>query len=408
MEQDFIYSINSLLNQIDKKKSCNQIDLENFDQVLENSNSIQNENRSKIIDYLLIKLKCRIISKIPNYCPEFKEFSSPFDFMVTVESLIILIKSKSIKNVYLEFSKEIFKYSKENSVFELKALLFLKSILKNINTFEDDQFLNLTIDFLKCIDFSSIKNTTNTSIYKLLKYFRCISLLIEKFPNLYLFMQNILKILINFETPSELKIKHLILILKIIIYLKDQAGEIQGLNELFFNQGNFQFDLIYSGQDDDTFIDFNLMCLKEECSIEAKVSFLQDLFKFYLNSHVLFAKLCSSVSFDYQILLDWLISNETNFLIYFLKYLKYLLAELTNFQMNNLNLIFNSNPNNSKIVYFNQVTKSQLKLENYLTKTLELLAKLQIKIQKLKKSFPYNCEPLIKLLEKINKLLQQF
>jgi hypothetical protein len=50
------------------------------------------------------------------------------------------------------------------------------------------------------------------------------------------------------------------------------------------------------------------------------------LLKSVLLPEKLFSKFLSSVGFDETLLLDYLVSNETNFLTYFLKYLKYFAA----------------------------------------------------------------------------------
>ncbi len=51
-------------------------------------------------------------------------------------------------------------------------------------------------------------------------------------------------------------------------------------------------------------------------------------------------KLMASISFDYEIILNWLIENQTNFLVYFLKYLKYLLNDLKNGKKNDIEILF--------------------------------------------------------------------
>lgn len=99
----------------------------------------------------------------------------------------------------------------------------------------------------------------------------------------------------------------------------------------------------------------------------------RETLKELLNPHKLFGCLMKSVNFDCDLLVDWLISNETQFLEYFMRYLKY-------FQ-NNYSL-FNDN--------LNEIKKLFIKLNN--------------KIKKSEKHFPYNCKPLLKLLDRINEI----
>ena len=164
-----------------------------------------------------------------------------------------------------------------------------------------------------------------------------------------------------------------------------------------FDQHYLKFlDLIYSNLDDDEIINFNLFCFNKQIEFEnskTKEFPCSKLVESFLDKNILFVKLMKNISFDYEILIDWLITNETNFLMYFVKYLKYLNHQLENKEFH---LILKK---------FSQDKKNL----NDLKKTSELIIELSKKVKNLKKTFPYNCEPLIKLLEKfchLNVLIQ--
>jgi hypothetical protein len=159
-------------------------------------------------------------------------------------------------------------------------------------------------------------------------------------------------------------------------------------------------DNIFTVLDDELLMDFNMTCLHNQRDPD-KASF--KFFEFDLNIHVLFVKLLASVSFDYQILLDWLISNEITFLRYFVSYLKCLNHELTTSGTINLQKIFNSEENRSNFNNFNRSLGNKSAGSTsvgwfYLSSALKCLTDLDRKIKKVKRSFPYDCEPLIKLL----------
>uniref|UniRef100_F6UBD0 Protein Lines N-terminal domain-containing protein n=2 Tax=Ciona intestinalis TaxID=7719 RepID=F6UBD0_CIOIN len=106
-------------------------------------------------------------------------------------------------------------------------------------------------------------------------------------------------------------------------------------------------------------------------------------FKIYLfDPHEAFISLQIKLSFDFSVLLDWLMSNETDFLLYFVKYLKYLQTSPERFC------------DSCKIMGH---VKHQV---------LNELANLKLRIAKLhmKELFPYNPQPLIKNLENVIKL----
>jgi len=122
------------------------------------------------------------------------------------------------------------------------------------------------------------------------------------------------------------------------------------------------------------------------------------------------------ISFDYEVIINWLIENQTNFLIYIVKYLKYLNNETDQFKFLNIQKIF-SIQNENKFMNFQQILinqkpkmikrKKNSKLnelcigETYMRKSFSLLCELKLKISKISKNIGYNVNPLIRLLDKI-------
>ena len=102
---------------------------------------------------------------------------------------------------------------------------------------------------------------------------------------------------------------------------------------------------------------------------------------FLASPHLLFVKLLQNLSFDSSVLLDWLTSNETQFLLYFLKYLKY--AART---YKDLSAIC--------------VTMRDIGVEK---SVFDVLKKLKKSIERLrsKNLFPYNVAPLLKVMASV-------
>ena len=233
----------------------------------------------------------------------------------------------------------------------------------------------------------------------------------------------------SFLNDYHIKLIHLSL--RILIYFEIIVNESQIdmklCNEFLANQRGihfredvFQLDLIYISQDDDVIIEFNLRCLNYQIQVEKvtlkEENFTKELFSFDLNVHVLFVKLLISIMFDYQVLVDWLISSETNFLTYFMRYLKVLLNEMSVLKSENINRIFGLTLAEVKFKNFHKILASDknfvgkseetnLSGKHYLDKTHQLLIELNSKIKQMKRSFPYNCDPLVKLLDKIVNLV---
>ncbi len=123
------------------------------------------------------------------------------------------------------------------------------------------------------------------------------------------------------------------------------------------HESSLKQDILFTELDDDCLIEFNLVCL--ECQLSKKET---ELWAFTLNSHVLFVKLMASISFDYEIILNWLIENQTNFLVYFLKYLEYLLNDLKNGKKNDIEILF-SDLNENNFIRFQRTIN---KIKNFL------------------------------------------
>lgn len=102
---------------------------------------------------------------------------------------------------------------------------------------------------------------------------------------------------------------------------------------------------------------------------------------FYVNILFLF---CQTISCDASVILDFLLSNETCFLLYFLRLLKYLSKNSTTTST----LPVQINPDRSSI--------------------LHVLQKVHLSIRKLtqKSLFPYEISPVLKQLEKLVPLCQ--
>ncbi|RNA33834.1 hypothetical protein BpHYR1_031144 [Brachionus plicatilis] len=137
------------------------------------------------------------------------------------------------------------------------------------------------------------------------------------------------------EIKEELMVNFLIMVFKILIQAEINDTNIDQINRLFFNGNMFRLDLVFNGKDDD---------LKQRINVR----------------------------FDYQVLVDWLISNETNFLEYFI---------------------------NQAILLILRESQSVIKMESSeklnFDQMFEALKIVENKMRQFKRSFPYNCEPLL-------------
>ena len=443
------------------------------------SNFVQANKRNAIIEHLLLKLNKLTIekAKINLVLNEHAELSSEFDFKLKIAGLVSTMKSKTLNEhnkgqilvesilVLVQFRQ--FKKSHMEDLFalELELSVLIRNVFKKVilfiieaSTLVDDFFAEMFVFFkeLRSIKLS-VEYGSLSNLYAIKKYFKCLDSLLdymEKGENVSEsskfmakdYMENLFQHLIGsgFFTRisqelarqsqysifiSDLFIRSIVASFRLLICFEliNQQDNLRltpqittSLKEVYFSENFFTFDLIFAGQDDDKMIEFNSSCMSYQIQMEklelTRVSLLQEIFHFDLNYHVLFVKLVASVLFDYQVLVDWLISNETTFLSYLVKYLKRLQSELSANGRTRLESLF-SNANENKFKQFSSVILSTSKRlikktqtahggsVYYLDQTFQLLVELLSKIKLMKKSFPYNCEPLIKLLDKTVNLI---
>lgn len=285
----------------------------------------------------------------------------------------------------------------------LTRMLLIKSVLKHSNQTTTsnvyqlliDQLVDRTDQIVEGLVVVADNPTRYSNHYLASKYFKCVKLCLRKHSD-HPGTQNLIKsILDRLVTSSSDNLRRLesmqpiddvaisnalVNIYELLVYLPIFSNcEIQHLEELKnilidSNNGHFKPDLIYSGVCDDTQqIEFNLTCL-ERCLTTSRRSFV---FENYLNPTRLFWKLVSSV--DLELVVEWLITSETRFLVYLLKYLKYLTS---------------TKPSVEKL-------ERVLRGDGDTTAFVGFLADLNAKLSSLKRSFPYNCTPLLKLLTSI-------
>ena len=219
-----------------------------------------------------------------------------------------------------------------SSLFKAKV----NGVLSNENPASPYTGLYILNKYLKCLQLQLgyLNKSTDVDISMKFKHFLeflFVDLFKEKqFDGLY---ERINKS--NTEFAKDFYIKLILLSLKFMLQFELAADEAKTnfkINEDLKNEfqslwESFKLNLIYVGQDDDKMIDFNLDFLNYQLKVEKLSGPTKNLFEFDFNYNILFTKLAASVSFDYQVFIDWLISNETNFLTYLVKYLKCLLNE---------------------------------------------------------------------------------
>jgi hypothetical protein len=302
----------------------------------------------------------------------------------------------------------------------INRLLFMKLMFKHLRKFKPGDDLNAflchSIEYLNALASKKILlehlGAKYTAIYLINKYLRCISLLwlntenkeilagTERFEcswkvHLNFFMDEFGRI--ESLGDKTLVFRTLMVIVNMLVESKDDYSDSEDnfnkLQDAFYTSNAFKLSSIYETQQDDTLIvDFNFLCLNiVSKKRHENVRFLRGLFDSELNFNLLFIKMLDSfIGFNYETIIDWLISNETNFLLYFLRYLKYLWNDIDLHNFDNMNRalgMLNANRPIMKQVHFDMVF-------NFLQLVLS-------KLKTLKKSFPYNCEPLIKALDKV-------
>ena len=349
-----------------------------------------------------------------------------------LNGLIHLVKSSQTRlpnNLLIQVNKTVSSYNQNQAADQLDILQLIKLIWKKSNLIEDNlikeeclvnsiKLFSTFIDqnslifsknaqsglyhdffiankFIKSVDFLLKSLETHN------KYAEPIGLQIEQFHSKfynYLLKSDLFENKNYLEAGDDVILnciysRSIVILCRVYFYLINTSNSVQ-LEENFLTS---KLDILFINLDDDLIIEFNLNCLQNQLKHGE-----QSIFEFDLNSHVLFVKLMASVSFDYQVLIDWLISNETKFLAYLVRYLKHLTCELQTFKLVNLNRLFGA-LNASKFVRFNQVLSKNIDQseKNLLYESFQLLSRLNKKIKKLKRNFPYNCEPLIKILDKL-------
>lgn len=112
----------------------------------------------------------------------------------------------------------------------------------------------------------------------------------------------------------------------------------------------------------------------------------------YCSPHAIFLRFLKSVNFDHSILLDFLISNETIFLEFFLTYSKYLENNITEFHL--------------QCKEFDNISNTN-EINNCYDRVGELFVNLGKVIQNLMNNdlFPYNVIPLLNRIKAIEKIL---
>jgi hypothetical protein len=309
----------------------------------------------------------------------------------------------------LEAFEGIKKYMCEFGSTQLKRL---KACLSRSDSRVEDNcsLIYTACKFLRCVDIS-LSDTTRPATIELDELYRnlirCLieSKLLESTEDEL--QENEFKHSVDFQ-QSLLQIHLLLVSLKLLLKVKNSNTIDYFMSVYIDSHDRCKFDLVYqTGQDDNTLIDFNMYCLKHELELNDGES-IRRLFEYHLNAHALFAKLLICVSYDYEVLLDWLISSETSFLAYLVKYAKHLINELTKEKFDNIRatLLKVDSEKQNRISKFKQrpsrSQKQQTQAISSLHGMFELFKELGARIRRLKSLFPYNCEPLLRLLDKLN------
>jgi hypothetical protein len=468
---NFIFQLNSFNNGLDDAKNCSNSDLNTFKEICLSSyltNYGDLNKSSKLIEFLLLKAYKFIIQKskslclIDLTCTSLND-SDVFKCNLATSGLIFYLKSsKAADFAIIKKTTDIIELvlNNDSTPFEdlnLNVLVLIKNVFKRIDASSDEanKIFLVSLSLMHKLHPILFKAKVNgvlsnenpaspyTDLYIINKYLKCLQLQLGylnkssdvdisikfkqflEFLLVDLFKEKQLDGLYerinksNTEFVKDFYIKLILLGLKFMLQfelaLDDANTGCFKINDDLKNEfkslcESFKLNLIYIGQDDDKMIDFNLDFLNYQLKVEKLSGLTKNLFEFDLNYNILFTKLAASVSFDYQVFIDWLISNETNFLTYLVKYLKFLLNELNLYKLEKINKLYSS-LNDAKFKEFIAVVNDgkrkngdgdvSLDGRGYLKETFDLLVSLNRKIKTMKSVFPYNCEPLIKLLDKI-------
>jgi len=139
---------------------------------------------------------------------------------------------------------------------------------------------------------------------------------------------------------------------------------------------------LFSDQDD-ALVEGMVCCLDVEVGLALNLTstLVSNTLRAALSPTQTFAQFLRTVSHDHEVLLDLLVSNETCFLLYLLRFLKYARRQWSDF-----------------------VSGCDRELDNIMT----VLIRLRISINRLvsKALFPYNIKPVLRLLEKCERLYE--
>lgn len=390
--------INHLIKLSKLKKFQENAKLCNFNDLQFEQHPIISKN--KLVEHLNKKIQFDVVQQ---YGKSNYELELTDNAIVSSTSILVsLIKSGKLKEPerLLELTQRSLQ---SHHADRLASILIVKTILKHSDP--SKTLLSFIIDFLEN-HINPIESIFNASkyldFYFLNKYFKCIKLCLNRqASNSVTFIDNTLNQIIDFHANFQcietglndlIKKNALANTLELTVYLSIYSNRnlsLDGLDKfkkiLISEDKQFKPDIIYSGiYDDNQQIEFNLICLERRLqSINKKElsNASEFLFDFYLEPSLQFWKLSSSIAFDSELVIEWLITSETKFLIYFLKFLKYLYADLVKNKLSNLERIF----------YRTNDLTNQARLFSF-------LKKIYSKLSSLKRSFPYNCTPLLKLL----------
>jgi hypothetical protein len=438
-EREVLFLLNNYQNRLASRTEFDSNnDLTEYFNILSDNLSVISDFKSA--QWTFIKLTWSVLNKIENRNIFFNRIQELLDRTLAkneekqividliTNSLNLLLKEKFRENsiesneldLIVKFVGSITlrqSFDQRLNTSHINVLLLVKNILKNTEKSNEkgskDHSLLSLMEFLDLmLQDSAILNYKNlTTSYFLNKYLRCIDLI----QHLDLSGQLLSKkrddllnkclsfFVLNFEQVENLKDKTLnlrIMFQLLKILCTGNINKDDDLERVFFvNDSSSKqiklFEMYKTNQDDDLVIEFNLFCLNTEIKLN-QISchrFVKSLFDSYLlNAHFLFFYFLSEfVQFNCETCIEWLLSNETNFLLYFLRYLKYLAKD---FESTHVKAILGK-----ILTELNNVSAQDL----HLTQFLMFMNALLKKIKQLKKSFPYNCEPLIRVLDKIVK-----
>lgn len=123
------------------------------------------------------------------------------------------------------------------------------------------------------------------------------------------------------------------------------------------------------------------------------------------NSHCLFGHLLTYVGLDHSVILDFLISSETQFLNYFTQYLKLVLRDWIGFQSTHSKAV--AKCTDSEIgTATGSASSDHIKCD--IDSVMSVLIRLRLAVERLQSQglFPYNAAPLVALLEQVEELYE--